>query len=333
MKMDDIARLANVSKAAVSIALNNRPGVSDETRQRILEIAKQNNYVPSRRSRKSAAKPVIHFISISTDTVAVNRPTDLPFFANLLAEISVVTQAQNTSLQIESLSPAQISAWVASVDEDDSNYFGTMVLATALSKSDVLTFTRTLKKVLILDADFRDLAVNAVAIDNFLGGYRAASGILDRGYTDIGYIQAAENYPNFRERQNGFLQRLKEANIKPSLVKKVPSMSLDHSETDTELIRSQLPSVLFCDNDYIAIRIIRAAQQNGIRIPQDLAVMGFDDIAESRVVTPELTTIHVPVHTIATLAINRLTELSEGHYIQYTVKSLVEPTFINRQTL
>ncbi|MFT8963883.1 MAG: substrate-binding domain-containing protein [Lacticaseibacillus paracasei] len=82
-----------------------------------------------------------------------------------------------------------------------------------------------------------------------------------------------------------------------------------------------------------SIRIIRAAQQNGIRIPQDLAVMGFDDIAESRVVTPKLTTIHVPVHTIATLAINRLTELSEGHYIQYTVKSLVEPTFINRQTL
>lgn len=157
MKMDDIARLANVSKAAVSIALNNRPGVSDETRQRILEIAKQNNYVPSRRSRKSAAKPVIHFISISTDTLAVNRPTDLPFFANLLAEISVVTQAQNTSLQIESLSPAQISAWVASVDEDDSNYFGTMVLATALSKSDVLTFTRTLKKSSFLMRTFATL--------------------------------------------------------------------------------------------------------------------------------------------------------------------------------
>lgn len=333
MNMNDIAQLANVSKAAVSIALNDRPGVSAETKERILRIAKENNYTPTHRSRKSGAKPVIHFITVSTKDLAAKRPTDLPFFASLLAEVSVVTQEQNTSLQIASLAPDQIQPWLDEIDEDDDNYFGTMVLATALNKADILKFTRRLRKVLILDADFQELAVNAVAIDNFLGGYRAANELIERGYDDIGYIQAAERYPNYTERQNGFLQRLNESNITPKLVRQVPSMSLSRNTADVAILKEKLPRALFCDNDYIAIRLIRGAQQKGIRIPQDLAVIGFDDIAEGKVINPELTTIHVPVHTIAKLAIDRLTQLANDQYVQYTSKTLVEPILISRHTL
>lgn len=333
MKMDDLARLAHVSKTAVSLALNNRPGVSPATRDKILALAKEHNYVPAHRSHKKTATPAVHFVTVMTPDLAVKRPADLPFFASLLAEVSMVTQERNISLQIDSLAPEQIQPWLNNLDEDSDHYFGTLLLATNLSQENVLNFTRRLKRVVVLDADFKNLAINVVAIDNFLGGWRTADELISRGYEDIGYIQAEEQYPNFIERHNGFLQRLHEANITPALIKKVPSMSLTRSAEDCELMRGSLPKALFCDNDYIAIRLIRAAQQAGVRIPEDVALIGFDDIAESRVIAPELTTVHVPIHTIAKLAVGRLGQIADDQYTQYTNKILVEPTFIARHTL
>lgn len=333
MKMDELARLAHVSKTAVSLALNNRPGVSAATREKVLALAKKNNYVPAHRSRKMTTMPAIHFVSVMTTELGGTRPADLPFFASLLTQVSMVTQSHNATLQIDSLTPDQIQPWLNNIDEDSDHYFGTLLLATNLSQTNVLNFTRRLKKVLVLDADFKDLAINAVAIDNFLGGYRAADELVSRGYTDIGYIQANEQYPNFIERQNGFMKRLKDAGLTPQLIKKVPSMSLTQSSEDCELMRASLPRAIFCDNDYIAIRLIRAAQQAGVRIPEDIALMGFDDIAESRVIAPELTTVHVPIHTIAKVAVDRLNQLAANEYTQYTSKILLEPTMVIRHTI
>ncbi|WP_407893362.1 LacI family DNA-binding transcriptional regulator [Lacticaseibacillus sp. N501-2] len=332
MNMDDIAQLAKVSKASVSLALNDQPGVSDETRQRVLQIAKAHNYRPRRRTTKPVAKPILHFITVNIKGQK-QRPSELPFFANLIAEISVITQRQHISLQIEALDESQLTNWAKSVSEDDPLFFGTIVLATSLTREQILMFTRSLSKVLILDSDYKDLAVNAVAIDNYLGGFRAASALLQRGYRDIGYVEAVEQYPNYTERRKGFLDKLTDAGIAPTQTYSVNSMSMQQCTEDEEIFTHPLPRAIFCDNDYIAIRLMRLALQKGIRIPQELGVIGFDDITEGHIVSPELTTIHVPVHTIAKVAVSRLTELASGKLNEYTFKQLIEPQLIQRHSL
>lgn len=332
MNMADIAQLANVSKASVSLALNDQPGVSDETRQRVLEIAKAHNYQPRRRTTKAVVKPILHFITVNIKGQK-QRPSELPFFANLIAEISVIAQRQRLSLQIEALDESQLATWAKSVSEDDPLFFGTMVLATSLNREQILTFSRSLSKILILDSNYPDLAVNAVAIDNYLGGFQAATALLQRGYRDIGYVEAREQYPNYTERRRGFLAKLSDAGITPTQTYTVNSMSMQQCDEDETIFARPLPRAIFCDNDYIAIRLMRLAAQKGIRIPQELAVIGFDDITEGHIVSPELTTIHVPAHTIAKVAVNRLTQLAAEKLDEYTFKQLIEPQLIQRHSL
>lgn len=332
MKMDDIAKLANVSKSAVSIALNNRPGVSEETRQRILTIVKEQNYSPQHRLRKAPLKSILHFITINPKGQG-QQAAKLPFFASLIAEFSVITQRKNIGLQIENLEPEQIDNWAQTLDEEAPEYYGTIVLATALTKAQILSFTDKLERVLILDAPFKTLAINSISIDNYLGGYRAAEELIQRGYQRIGYVQAQEAYPNYAERQQGFEKRLSESNLTLTTKHAVNSMTM-HQDADNDIIfQSDLPEVFFCDNDYIAIRLMRLAQQHELHVPDDLAIMGFDDIAEGRITSPELTTVHVPVNTIAKVAIARLQDIKDNHLTEYHLKQLIEPTVIIRHSI
>ncbi|WP_171000727.1 LacI family DNA-binding transcriptional regulator [Lactiplantibacillus pingfangensis] len=332
MKMDDIAQLANVSKSAVSIALNNRPGVSDETRQRILKIVKEQNYSPQHRLHKAPAKSILHFITISPED-HTQQATKLPFFASLIAEFSVITQQKSIGLQIENLEPAQLADRISTIDEDAPGYFGTIVLATALNRKQVESFTKALKRVLILDAPFKNLSVNAVSIDNYLGGYCAANELLKRGYEDIGYVAAREPYPNYLERQQGFNARLAEAQMKIHLKYQVGSMTMNQDSDMATIFTKPLPRAFFCDNDYIAIRLMRLAQQKGLKIPQDLAIMGFDDIGEGRVTSPDLTTVHVPVTTIAKVAVSRLQEIKDNQLVDYHLKQYVQPQVTIRHSI
>lgn len=98
----------------------------------------------------------------------------------------------------------------------------------------------------------------------------------------------------------------------------------------TEL-KDDLPTALFCECDYIAISVIKALNELGIRVPQDISIVGFDNIQESTIITPELTTVHVEKGTIAELAVSKLVDMIE-HGDMVKIKSLIDTQLVIRKS-
>ncbi|MFT8949618.1 MAG: LacI family DNA-binding transcriptional regulator [Liquorilactobacillus hordei] len=332
LKMSDIAKIANVSKSAVSIAINGKDGISEETRQKILRIISEQGYTPLRKSRKDASQGIgeITFLVVTTSGVVQDDYRSLPFFNRLISALSVDTSRLNGTLRTVTISADNLA------DRLDKTVFsnGVLVLGTDLTKNQLLLIKKRLPKAVFLDTYFEDVVADFVTMDNYQGAQLAGSYILEKGYHNIGYFASENLMSNFNERRRGFREALQSKGIKieNDNFYFIPQTKLDPKGLDLRKLGSTLPEAIFCEDDYIAIRLIKAAQKEGIRVPEDLAVMGFDDIFEGTLISPELSTIHVPIDQIARQALTQL----QGQLINddwNPQKTLVATTLVRRESL
>lgn len=312
LKMQDIARLAQVSKTSVSLALNGKPGVSQATRERIFKVIEENQYQPLRKRNHGKQHKLInaHFIIVNKaeeQGMVTDNFRSLPFFNTLLNQISKNINAFGGRVQLENLSATNLQADLAHL-QADNQVMAAIILGTELTQAEVELINQALPKAVFIDTYYPGISADFVTMDNFQGGYLAAKTILAKGYQRLGYVASKTRIANFEERQRGFFQALKE--VGQSVNKSdyfTMSPTKMRADTESPLQSAQdLPQVVFCEDDYIAIRLIKEFREKGIQVPQDVAVMGFDDIYEGNLITPELTTIHVPVEQIVDQALHQL---------------------------
>ncbi|MHA6530568.1 LacI family DNA-binding transcriptional regulator [Paenibacillus sp. BAC0078] len=310
MKIDDIARLAGVSKAAVSLALNNKPGVSEATRQHILDISQANGYTPRTfKTNKVSAKnkSIMRFIVCKNTDMITEHYESQPFFNELIHHLTHYAREQGYNLIISSI-PIQSLKEEIEVLENEQASGGILLLGTNLTAQSIEDVLEIHPFVVILDTCFEHVDASFVAINNYLGGYQAGKYLLSLGHSKIGYIESETRIFNFSKRKEGFIDALKEEGI--TLEEQLtfamnPMLVLPQDSFKSEINNlSQLPSVIFCETDYMAISAIKAFQEMNINVPNQVSVMGFDNILEATVISPELTTIHVRKATIAKAAMD-----------------------------
>lgn len=321
MKIDDIARLANVSKSAVSLALNGKPGVSEETRKTILSIVDEYNYVPLRKIHKKNGndnKPtkLIRFLACKNRDIITDNYQSLPFFNQLIGSLVEESIRYAYSLLLSTVDGASITDELAKLEKEQKSD-AIILLGTNLSQSQILEVKKIQNKLLVIDTCYPQIDIDFITMNNYQGAYAAAQHILDNGHTSIGYAMSKSRFFNFNQRQRGFFDTLNKADItiNDRFILEFPGMEIqEQSETFAYLKdTSDLPTVFFCENDYIAISLIKTLTNLGLSVPEDVSIIGFDDIPESRAISPELTTIHVPKKQIASSALKRVTEfLSTG---------------------
>lgn len=309
VKMDDIARLANVSKSAVSLALNGKEGVSQETRDKIFDVVNKYGYKPLRKSKKNTDKVItsVNFLVVKTTGLVSGNYRSLPFFDSLISSLSEKVSNTGGSLKIITTDSETLPQTLEEIKRDQNN--GTIVLGTDLTASQAELINNKLDNVIFVDTYFDNITADFVTMDNYQGAMLAGKYILSEGYKRIGYFASDKIISNFVERRRGFRDALKSKNIK---INKNHFYSVSPTEINPkgldieDIIKNDLPDAIFCEDDYIAIRLIKAAQQKNIKVPKQLAVIGFDDIYESSLISPELTTIHVPVNQMADQALFQL---------------------------
>lgn len=303
MKLEDIARLANVSKSAVSLAINGKPGVSKETRERILKIAEEHNYVPRRHLGKQSKKNrTIRFVVCKSPDLITDHYQDLPFFNELISYLSAEINNYPYDLIISTFDEDKFLTDLNNAENEQTSE-GIILLGTNLNREQIQQIQNAYAKLVILDTHHPDINANFVAINNFLGGYQAADHLITSGHKKIGYAQGIPRIMNFRQRKEGFLSRMKESSLNiPNKYKfQFPAMEINENEEMKKTFESlsDLPTAIFCENDYIAISLIKTLDTIGIKTPEDISVIGFDNISESRVITPELSTIKVNKRELA----------------------------------
>jgi LacI family transcriptional regulator len=330
--MEDIARQSGVSLATVSLVLRDKPGINDETRRRVLAVAKGLGY---QRRPASEAGGAARQIGVVIKAAAGELPQANPFYGPVLGGIEAACRRQQINMLFGTLP----------VDEDNrpldlprmlsEDKLDGVLLLGAMVEGDVAELLeRRATPTTLVDAYARGGSYDAVVTDNFSGAYQAVRHLIAQGHRHIALVGSLPGgYPSIEERRRGYVQALAESAV---LERYFADTHVYGSETGAmvrELLR-QYPQVtaLFCINDNIAILAMKAAQQAGRRIPADLSIIGFDNIEIAEHLTPALTTMHIDKISMGRMAVQLLLNRVE-HPEASPITMLIRPALVVRQSV
>jgi LacI family transcriptional regulator len=308
--LKDIARAADVSLATVSNALNNRRGVSDEIRRRIFQTAHRLGYV----REANGGRPAIRLLVLKHHGFVVS---DTPFFAALIEGIEKQCRQQKHELLISHFSLADQDRTDLLQLLNTDHAAGIIVLATEMQADDLSALAHVRTPVVLLDSRFLRCRFDRVLINNEDAAYTGTLHLVEQGHQDIGYLGSSVFINNFRDRFAGYRAALRKAGIQPdSCLRLDLEPTLEGACRDMQRILASgsrpLPTAFFADNDIIACGAMKAMQAQGLRIPEDVSLVGIDDMPFCEMVQPRLTTVRVFKQEIGGIAVRRLMEKIGG---------------------
>ena len=329
----DIAYLAGVSQSTVSRALRDSPAVNQETKDKIFAIAKQLNYKVDKnasnlRKQCSGTLALLLFEDPTVDDSQIN-----PFFLSMLGSITRACTKRGHDLLI---SFQQLSNdWHA--DYEDSKKADGIIL---LGYGDYIDYEEKLQQLLAQQTHFVCWGAQVeghpeftIRSNNREGGRQAATHLWELGYRSFAFIGIASDHaPEFFERYQGYLDVLAEHGIAPQDVPQFDAISTEqagYSATQQLFTAGHRPRAIFTASDLIAIGVIRAVQAAGLRVPEDVAVVGFDDIPMASFCTPPLTTIQQNTTLAGEMLVVNLLKLIAQESISQTE---IEPKMIVRRS-
>lgn len=339
MKIDDIAKLANVSKSAVSLALNGKIGVSEKTREKILKIAEEHGYIPRPIIKAEqyfhTNNKILRFVAVTNEGIVTEQFESLPFFMELIKNIDNHTGSSGYSLMVSSINIENLEEEITRL-ENEQKSSGILLLGTNLTPDQINVVADIQPNLVVLDTCFDTLDINFVVMNNVFGAYQAGKYLINLGHKNIGYVESNIRMYNFNMRKRGFIEALTEENLRVEDHNyfSISPTIIASQDVFTDKIKNNLknlPTALFCETDYMAISIIKSFMELGIKVPDDISVIGFDNILESRVITPELTTVHVKKDKIALLAVEKLIRIIEKDDTD-KIKLLVDTELIVRNS-
>jgi LacI family transcriptional regulator len=307
IRIKDIAARADVSIATVSLVLNNKPGVADETRQRVIRIADEMNYLP-RRPTSLLDRGTIRFLKIARHGHTVNRDHTV-FISDYIEGIVRTAKRNSFKTEITTFETTPIEEIVRSVSEP-SDLVGAIVLGTELSRDDVVAFADVTIPLVFLDTFLDYIPFDFVDMNNDDSVYKIVTHFIERGHTSIGMVSSPIQTRNFTLRKIAFwnVMRHLDLPIEDQHLYDVDS-TFHGAYTDMKrYIESNvsLPTALFCTNDIIAFGVLKALREARVRIPDDVSVIGFDDLPTAALLDPPLTSIAVSKLEIGSAAATRL---------------------------
>ncbi|MBU2870755.1 LacI family DNA-binding transcriptional regulator [Colwellia sp. E2M01] len=329
----DIAFRAGVSQSTVSRALRNSPLVNEATREKIQAIAKELNYkvdknASSLRSQHSDTIALLLFEDPTNDDSAIN-----PFFLSMLGSITRACSNRGYDLLVSFQQASE--DWHA--DYEDSNKADGLIL---LGYGDYLSYEEKLLKLLDQETHFvrwgaevKNLPLISVGCDNFQGGKEVADHIINQGRKQIAFLGTASSHaPEFFDRYKGYCHALESHGL---IVNDRIQFNALYTEdagykAACELIASgEKFDAIFAACDLIAVGALRALQEHNITIPEQVSLVGFDDIAIASFTFPSLTTVKQDTQLAGELLVETLLTMIQGDEAKTT---LIAPELVIRKS-
>lgn len=317
-----VAQKAGVSIATVSRAFNEHGLVKEETRSRIIRIAKELNYKPS---------PIARGLSTqTTDTIGVILPNLVgEFFMDIIHGIDEEAYKANRYVMVSS-SHSQRNIVETLIEFMASGRVDGVILMAPQMHKEVDDFLKKSKRPIVLINSCSDLT-NAVnfQIDNYQGAVTCVEHLIWHGYKEIAIIKGPAENCDAQERYTGFLDALHENNLTSKSSFEVSGdfeIKSGYYAFMKLMNQSNKPDAIFISNDMMAIGAYEAAKISNIKIPQDVAIAGFDDIYLSKLLNPRLTTVHVPISELGAKAVNYLLRMISGEINSQQAYKEILPT-------
>ena len=291
----DVARLAGVSTSTVSRTLSNRIFVEEETRKKVLDAVKELNYKPNIIARGLREGRTYTLAFLVPDINSLFYPTIMKCIERCASEkgYSLILCNNNESIEkekstIEMLGNRGIDGILCMSVEDDIRH--------------LVRFQRERKiPVVLVNRGFSG-ELSSVSVDNEYGGYLMTTYLLDQGHRKIAGMFGDFGRHRFRERYNGCKRAMEEYGItdyKKYFIYDVDTIEEAYQRTKKILSEEDRPTAFFATMDILAIGIYSGINECGWRIPEDISVVGFDNIFMTEYMTPPLTTYDAPIGTMA----------------------------------
>lgn len=337
----EIAKQAGVSVSTVSIVLNQKTGVSEETRAKILNIFDENGIrLKNSTSRTSNKNRVILFCKISTCGTVINERHNI-FISEYSDAIIEESNRLGYSVTVSNYNQVPVESIVKEI-ENTVDISGCILLATEFSLKDVIAFNSLSVPHVYLDAIFHRVSGRFVSMDNNGMVFSMISYLKDHGHAKIGMFMN-EDASNFVMRSHAFLRSMQELGLKYE-EKYVFSIRSTYKEAYQDVLailrkgkregkREDLPTTFFACSDIMAIGAIRAFKEFGIKVPEEISIVGFDNLPLSSIVEPGLTTMDVPKAAIGRYSVNMLLDMSTGSEKRLPDRCVFAGTIVERSSV
>lgn len=328
----ELAQLINVSPATVSMVFNNKPGISETTRELVMRTAAQYGYTGKTSQPAPSAAKIIQLINYKKHGKIA---ADTPFFSQLTEGITQECYRQNAALHISYFyENMDMSAQLSSLKEVDC--IGILLLATEMGKEDFKKFKDFRVPIVVLDCYYDELMFDCVLINNIQGAFKATSYLLQCGHQKIGYLRSNIEISNFAERADGYYKALRAHNISTShpYVHAISPTAEEGCQDMLAVLDSKpdLADAYFADNDIITAAAMKAFRERGYRLPEDISIIGFDDMPLCDMMEPSLSTMRVKKQELGATAIQRLMDRVENNQREY-LKMCMATKLIKRESV
>ncbi|NBM54995.1 substrate-binding domain-containing protein [Proteus sp. G2669] len=281
----DVAKKANVSISTVSYAINGSPKITEKTRLYVLKIAKEMNYIANSNAKmlKTKRSGAIGLFFNSWFG---------PIYSELVRGIQEQTHSEQYDLVACSLYGGEQSTAHKYLRERIVD--GAIILSSSFDNEFIKSIASENLPVVVLDRELKSPHIYSVLIDNFGGAFKAVNALVNAGATEITFFSGPEGSYDNQKRLDGFIAALgyNRIPLNPGLIIHSNFTEADAYQKMNALIEAgKMPSAIFSANDEMAIGILRAAKEHNIQIPDQLKIVGFDNIYASNILTPALTTI------------------------------------------
>lgn len=297
----EIASQAGVSPATVSLVLNNKKGVSEQTRRRVQQVLDYHDYKPSPvRRRQNHFRLVI--IKYRTHGMALEE--NQGFIASIIDQMEQECRRLDFHLIMRNCDAQHVDACIADIQQDPPD--GIILVGTELSREDYWVLDRLQVPLVVLDNSMQFEKWDSVVMDNEGIMRTAVLHLYELGHRQIGYFKSSRQINNLDERYAGYLLTMKELGLpvpEPTELATTLNGAYRDMKQLIETGRYQPHGAAVADNDSIAIGAAKAIQEAGYSIPRDLSIIGVDDIPYSAITTPALSTVRISRSTLGTLAV------------------------------
>lgn len=306
--MEDIAKRVDVSINTVSRALNDKPDINDQTKEEILRIADELNYQPNRFAQGLRSSKTSTLGVIVADIMN-------PFFSALLKGVEKAAREEGYSIIVQDTDEKYENEQSAIQTTLSEQVDGLLITPVQTNQGTIIDLKGSELPFVLLGRHFEDLDTHYVVTDDVQGEKAATEHLIERGHERIAIVNGPTHISSSRERLRGFRRAMSEHDIATSdfaILEGNVTME-DGFETGKKLIASSpRPTAVLCYSDFVAMGVIKAARDAGLKIPEEMAVVGYDDVFFSTCLEVPLTTVRIPKKKLGRRAFYALKELIDG---------------------
>lgn len=326
--MKDIAEIVGVTESTVSRAINNKAGVGQETREKILKVAKKHNFQPNRLAQNLAKQ--------ETNVIGLLLPDISSLFYSDVAR-GVQDYATKRGYQV-------IVCNTDADAEQEINYMnwlqsnkvaGMIFLGGGLVNNQIIKLGLTDYPIVLANRLVEEVPLPSVIVDDTSGAFKATEHLLDKGHRRIALLLGPDNSWQAQNRLQGYKRALKDSGIdydQDLVIHKSWSREGGYQGFLELMQLEEPPRAIFAADELMAAGVVEAIKMGGYFIPQDIAVVGFDDTVVTSVIDPPLTTVTRPMHELGERSAKKLLSLINEEGFEEEIEILESELIIREST-